>query len=296
MTKDEMIAAVGKVISDNWPPPPPVTIDPADILTHASAAIPFAEQSGYVVSVINTGVPAAKVPENGIHGPRLSNGQTIRFGKVADPVKAERKALLFQVQKDDPTTANGKRTELSLSPNIEMNKVYWIAFSAYVYDWGTLSTNDDALFGTQLHQGNKSLVVGGPAFGLYTSQVGRTFRVQTRHSESETPSNSNAVSWKGTELQIPFGKWADFVLKFKENTKGQGFLQVWMDGDEIADYKGSLGYNTGHTDYAKFGYYNWTAGAMNATPRKVLLRSPVVVADPAGKYSQESLRNFVNKE
>ena len=62
----------------------------------------------------------------------------------------------------------------------------------------------------------------------------------------------------------------------------------------IADYKGSLGYNTGYTDYAKFGYYNWTASAMGSTPRKVLLREPTIVNDPTGqKYSPEQLRAHV---
>jgi len=198
------------------------------------------------------------------------------------------------VRSSDPTTSSGKRTELSLAPNIEMNKVYWIAFSAYIEDWGTLATNDNALFGTQLHQGNKSLVVGGPAFGLYTTQAGRTFRVQARYSESATPSSSNAVSVKHAEYPIPFRRWTDFVLKFKENTSGNGLLQVWMDGQMIADYKGSLGYNTGYTDYAKFGYYNWTASAMSSTPRKVLLREPTIVLDPTGtKYSPEQLRAHV---
>jgi len=274
--------------------PAPSAIAPADIIMRASADIPFSQQSGYVVTVINTGTQAPQVPESGIHGTTLPNGETLRFGKMSDPTNSTRKALAFTVRNSDPTTSNGKRTELSLSPNIEMNKVYWIAFSAYIEDWGTLATTDNALFGTQLHQGNKSLVVGGPAFGLYTTQTGRTFRVQARYSESSTPSSSNAVSVKHAEYPIPFHRWTDFVIKFKQNTSGNGFLQVWMDGQMIADYKGSLGYNTGYTDYAKFGYYNWTASAMSSTPRKVLLREPTIVADPTGtKYSPAQLRAHI---
>jgi hypothetical protein len=274
--------------------PAPSAIAPSDIIMRASADVPFLQHSGYVATLINTGTPAPQVPESGIHGTTLPNGETLRFGKVSDPTNSVRKALAFTVRNSDPTTSNGKRTELSLTPNIEMNKVYWIAFSAYIEDWGTLATNDNALFGTQLHQGNKGLVVGGPAFGLYTTQTGRTFRVQARYSESATPSSSNAVSVKHAEYPIPFRRWTDFVIKFKENTSGNGFLQVWMDGQMIADYKGSLGYNTGYTDYAKFGYYNWTASAMNSTPRKVLLREPTIVLDPTGtKYSPEQLRAHV---
>src|SRR4029453_11666880 len=90
---------------------------------------------------------------------------------------------------------------------------------------------------------------------------------------------------------MPFGRWADFVVKFKQNTSGNGSLQVWMDGQLIASRQGSLGYNTGEKDYAKFGYYNWSDSPLNPTPRKVLLRSPTIVADPTGStYSQDQVR------
>ena len=67
-------------------------------------------------------------------------------------------------------------------------------------------------------------------------------------------------------------------------------LQVWLDGERIVDHRGNLGFNTpGRNDYVKFGYYNWT-DAMRSS-RKVLLRSPTIVADPGGdKYSAEQLK------
>jgi hypothetical protein len=270
------------------------SIAASHIITRASADSPFAEQNGYIAQAIGTSIQAASVPESGINGSMLPNGETLRFGKVSDPMNSLRKGLSFQVHKSDPDTSGAKRTELSVTPNIEMNKVYWIAFSAYVYDWGTLSSSDQALFGTQLHQGNKGLHVGGPAFSLYTTQGGRRFRLQTRWSTSSSPSLSNAVSAYYADHPIPFGRWADFVFKFRENTNGNGFVQVWMDGNEIAHHQGNLGYNTGYTDYVKFGYYNWNASSMSSTARKVLLRSPTIVADPTGQtYTAEQLRALI---
>ena len=263
----------------------------SDIITRASADVAFAEQSGYTAQVIGTYTSAPSIPESGINGTTLPNGETLRMGKVIDPNNSLRKSLAFQVIGSDPTTSGGKRSELSISPNIEMNKVYWIVFSAYLYDWGTLASSDNALFGTQMHTGNNSAGVGGPSFGLYTSQYGRYFRVQARYSTSSAPTQSNSVSVRFTEYPIPFGQWADFVFKFKHNTSGAGFLQVWMNGQQIANYQGSLGYNTGYKDYAKFGYYNWTASSMNGTARKVLLRSPTIVSDPTGQtYTLEQIR------
>jgi hypothetical protein len=269
----------------------PAPVAASDIITRASADVPFANQSGYTAQVINTYTPAPEIPESGIHGATLPNGETMRLGKMLDPSNSARKALAFQVMGSDPTTSGGKRSELSVAKNIEMNKVYWIVFGAYLYDWGTLASGDNALFGTQMHTGDNNAGVGGPSFGLYTTQNGRYFRVQARYSTSSDPSASNAVSLKFAEYPIPFGRWAEFVLKFKHNTSGNGFLQVWMDGNLIANHQGSLGYNTGMNDYAKFGYYNWSASSMNGTARKVLLRSPMIVRDPTGQtYSLEQIR------
>ena len=269
-------------------------IAPSDILSRASADIPFAEQSGYTAQVIKTYTRAEQLAESGIHGSMLPNGETLRFGKVADPMDPTRKALAFQVHTDDPVTSSGKRAELSMKPNIEMNKVYWITFSVFVYDWGTLAPRDEALFGAQMHTGDNDARVGGPSFGIVTAPGGRKFFVKTRYSESSTPGDGNSVSIKHAQHDIPFGRWADFVIKFKHNTSGNGFLQAWMDGKPIANYKGSLGYNTGMADYAKFGYYNWSRHRMGPTARKVLLRSPTIVADPTGsKYSQEHVRTLL---
>ncbi len=270
-------------------------INPAHILTRATADAPFSQQDGYTAQVINTYTSANDIAESGIHGTRLPNGETMRFGKTVDPTNSTLKALVFQVKNTDPTTSAGKRSELSIHPNIEMNKVYWITFSAYVYDWGTLGANDSALFGTQIHTGDNQAGVGGPSVGIYTTQNGRMLRVHSRYSESSNPTASNVVKLTYPEHPIPFHRWTDFVVKVKHNTSGNGLLQVWMDGEVIANYRGSLGYNTGKTDYAKFGYYNWSGSAMGSNPRKVLLRSPTIVADPTGStYSAEQVRTLLD--
>jgi len=269
------------------------TVNPADIITRASADVPFSQQRGYTAQVINTHWPANEIPESGIHGSTLPNGETLRLGKTIDPMNPALKALAFQVRNSDPTTSGGKRAELRAESNIEMNKVYWIVFSAYIDDWGTLGDTDSALFGTQLHSGDDTMGLS-PSFSLYTTQNGRTFQVQARYSESGSPSQSNQVTRRYAEYPIPFQRWIDFVARFKLNTNGNGFLQLWMDGEMIANYQGSLGFNTGKTDYAKFGYYNWSGSAMGSSQRKVLLRAPTIVADPSGTtYNVEQLKTLL---
>ncbi len=272
--------------------PAAAAIDPADIMGQAQAEVPFAQQSGYNTQVLAQYLFAPDIPETGIHGFTLANGETLRFGKHADPLNSARKALGFQVDPKDVNTSGAKRSEIRFASNIESDRVYWAAMSVYVYDWGTLSTADDGLFGLQLHHGSPLDL--SPNFSVVTSGTGRTFQVMALGSSSTSPTYANTVGIRYAEQPIPFGRWADFVFKFKLNTSGEGFLQAWMDGTQIVDHRGLLGYITpGYKSYFKFGYYNWS-GSSFASTRKVLVRSPIAVADPTGKYKPEDLRAYVS--
>jgi hypothetical protein len=274
------------------PAPSTGLIDAADIFGQAQASVPFSGQSGYNTQVINTYLQANQIPESGIHGSTLPNGETLRLGKVADPRDSSKKALAFQLAPNDPLTSGSHRAEIRLAGGLANDKVYWAAFRHYVADWGSFSTSDTAMIAMQIHGGN---VAGlSPAVAIY-SRGGRNFWIDARGSTSSTPNQTNSVSVRSPERPIQFGRWVDFVVRFKLNTSGNGFVQVWMDGTQIWDFKGTVGYNTGsERPYVKFGYYNWTSFT---TPRKVLLKSPVIVADPTGsKYTQDTLRQYVNSK
>ncbi|MGE5639897.1 MAG: polysaccharide lyase [Clostridia bacterium] len=265
-------------------------VDPADILGQAQADVPFARQTGWGGQFLGKYPDPKVIPESGVHGAPLANGETLRFGKVDDPARPGRKALLFQLSPEDPMTSSSKRTEIAFDPSIEEGRVYWIAFSLYVYDWGRLPRGDESLFGTQVHSGDNRRGLS-PSFTL-GSLRGDTFVVSVQYSTSPDPTPRNMVSRKYPEMPIPFGRWTDFVFRFRHSQGGDGFLQAWMDGREIVEYHGPLGFHTpGYKDYAKFGYYNWSRFDSS---RKVLLRSPVLVADPTGtKYREADLRQFV---
>ncbi|HZN28583.1 MAG TPA: heparin lyase I family protein, partial [Xanthobacteraceae bacterium] len=268
------------------------SIAPEHIISKARADMAFSSQTGYHSQVMGKSTQAASIPESGITGPVLPNGETLRLGKVNDPAGSGAKVFSFQVHPSDPVTSGSKRAEFAFASNIEMDKVYWVAVSTFIPDWGTLNSGDDALFGTQMHSGDNSRSLS-PSFGLYTSPGGRNFKVVARWSTSSDPQQGNSTKATYAERPIPFGRWADFVLKFKHNTSGNGFLQVWMNGELIATHNGNLGFNTpGFKDYAKFGYYNWSSG-MNSS-RKVILRSPTIVADPTGStYTAAQVRSLL---
>lgn len=267
------------------------SIDASDIKTRATADVLFSTQPNIYADILGSSPWMSTVPESGAHGSTLPNGETIRFGKQTDPLNSSRKALSFQLAPSDPTTGGSKRVELGFPRNIEYNKTYWLAVSVYAHDWGTLATNDQALFGFQLHNGTK--IDLSPTIALYTTGNGRSMQIQTRYSTSGSPSQSNSVTQKWPAQAIPFGRWMDFVVKFRNNVGGQGYAQVWLDGNLIVNHQGNLGFNTpGYLDFVKWGYYNWTSGF--ASPRKVRLRNPTLVADPTGsKYTASEIRTIL---
>lgn len=273
-------------------------IDPTDIVDEAQANLPFAQQNGYGAQVVGTYVDGKEIPEEGIHGSKLSNGETLRLGKVDDPLGPNRKVFAFQLDPGDPVTAGSKRSEISFDKNIEIGKVYWVALRVLVEDWGTLGKNDRSLFGTQIHSGDDSLGLS-PSFSINTTgDTNRSFQIEARHQTDlgKAPSQNNTTILHSEARPLIFGQWMDFVFTFRQAPDGEGFLRAWLDGKEIWSYEGNLGFQTpGHEDYFKFGYYNWSGGSF-ASRRKVLVRSPLVVRDPSGaKYGADDLRAYVHE-
>jgi hypothetical protein len=271
-------------------PPPPTsggTIDAADVLATSLSDTLFSQQSGYNGQVLGTYPAVQTIPESGIHGSVMSNGESLRMGKQADPANSARKALVFALAPNDPLTSASKRSEFKYPNNIDFGSTYWAAFRLFVPDWGTLSSTDMAVFGTQLHTSATGSDTCLPAFSMTAVEQGRKFRIHARGT-NEGGRTDLVV------LPIPFGRWADFVFKFRQGTGSDGLLQVWMDGQQIATYAGPLGCKTASKDYIKFGYYNYSAGFN--TPRKLLMRQIVLVRDPTGsKYSPTALRSFATQ-
>ncbi|HEX2199029.1 MAG TPA: heparin lyase I family protein, partial [Burkholderiales bacterium] len=287
-TTTQVAVKIDNSTSETPPPPTSSAVDPADVINQARASVPFRDQRGYNTQVINKYIQAPDIPETGIHGSVLSNGESLRLGKETDPRDSSKKALAFQLAPGDPVTSGSHRAEIKFPENMSNDKVYWIAFRHYVNDWGTLPTSDVAIIAMQLHSSGSPTSLS-PAVKI-VSKGGRTFLVEARGSTASTPSHSTSRSVYSPELPIKFNQWVDFVLKVKLNTSGKGFVQAWVDGTQVFNYTGTVGYN-GTRPYMKFGYYNATDFK---TPRKVLLRSPVVVADSTGsKYTAEQIRSFI---
>ena len=291
-----------------------------DILARPRADVLFSGQAGGL-QALGDDTPLSQVPEQGIHDFDAGAGYgTLRFGKQPNPepdaVSSSPQVLAFMVAPHDPLTKGeaARRSELAFGEDIQFGKVYWAALKVYVVDWNNPADTDDSLFGTQVHAGVNASGGQGPSFGIFEYGT-RGFRIRARSGTcTENAAHTQDVCespnkfWLPAESQaapsIPFGRWSEFIFKFRHGAGANGLLQVWQDGTQIVDYHGSLGWtNRQHgNEYIKFGYYNWggTAFENSGQPRKVLLDSPVLIkgfdASSSDKYTVEQIHAFMNPQ
>ena len=168
----------------------------------------------------------------------------------------------------------------------------WFAFGIRLQDW-VVSPDEQILM--QWHQGDGSILLN-PFLALLLK--GDTLRIDSKFNAADPPSRtttSTVTQWQSTHA--PINAWTYFVLKARISPfpADGAYLKVWRDGVPIVDYRGPLGYNYPESPpYLKVGHYQWVTPYnpwSDAAPTKtVLYRSPLLVQDPAGKYSEVDLR------
>lgn len=260
------------------PAPEPVEeVDARDVVHYVDTEAPFPEQTDYTVQCISTYTRSKEVPQAGIHGSRLPDGSTLRFGHVD---VGRKRALAFVLAPGDPKTSGNPRTELKL-PDVSASEVYWVSFGLYVPRWGQVPSNDVAVVGFQFHSGGNTGL--SPAVAMY-ARAGKTIEFASRYSLADPADRNQSRSPTPRRLDLEFDRWLDIVVRFKYGIPDGGSLHAWIDGDQVVEYGGPLGYKHRFDPYFKFGIYNWTSG-LNS-PRTVCLRHITVVKDPTGdKYS-----------
>lgn len=277
-----------------------VPIDAADIAAQARTAMATNAQSWGNVQCSGYIVASQKLPANGIHGSRLADGRTLRFGRVSDPESATGHVFEIALNVDDPTTARSDRCELSFPASaaggIPREAAFWHAFAVKLPD---LSGTSDEQAIAQWHAGDTS----GGLLPVYTLLLrGKMLRLVLRYDESATPARSTTralVLWSSPAA--PANEWITVVTQALVSTQAAHgpFVKTWLNGKQIVNYTGPVGYNqpTVH-QYAKHGFYHWIDNGNPwdmALPTRVLrLKDPVLIRDPLFKYEQTTVKALVD--
>ena len=243
---------------------------------------------------------AVNIPEYGLLGFDLGGGLgSTRFGKVPDPENSARKVLMFRPNSGDPLLSGAPRCEMIFSPSfggkLPVNQDVWFAFGIRLKDW--VNTTDEQIL-MQWHWSNGSIPLG-PFLAL--SLKGGKLQIDSKANAAYPPSAASTTSrvhW--TNGTVTSNAWTYFVVKARisPHTGHNPYLKVWRDGVQVVNYAGPLGYNYPEvTPYVKIGHYQWVAAYNNwisaAATKTILVRTPALINDTTGLYTEFDVRSHV---
>ena len=273
----------------------PVTVESADVVAELNPAVPFLSLGWkWSLECAGESMGILSVPEAG-----LSVQGKLRFAKVADPAKKSSKVLLFRAARSDPLVYGAPRCEATASPTqggaLPVGQPFWFAFGIRLDGW--IATADEQII-AQWHHSDDTIVMN-PFLAI--SVASNEMRIVARYNANDPVSKESTTSIRlATSKPLPVDRWSYFVVKALISPDGSlgSFVKVWRNGVQIADYFGPFGYRLAPLmPFLKVGHYHWI-DASNPWPdtvpvRSVLMRTPVLVHDGNGRYSEPDLRAYV---
>ncbi|MFA7096919.1 MAG: polysaccharide lyase, partial [Gammaproteobacteria bacterium] len=167
--------------------------------------------------------------------------------------------------------------------NYRLGEEYWYAVSIYLPpDW-VLDDDAETLF--QFHAApDRHLREPNTKPPLSLSVQGTHWRLHIRGDSRRVlrKGSSFQVSKYLTLAPISPGVWSDWVFRVKWSYKSDGILQVWKDGQLVAEHYGKNTYNDRLGPYLKLGIYKhvWIRKATNTRRRVVFFDSLRIFRGP----------------
>lgn len=204
---------------------------------------------------------------------------------VTNPVRAGRyaaRALVNQGEKD----VGGPKYRAEATSNgaggANQERERWFGFSTYLpNDWRVIDRGNDVLF--QVHeQPDACENWRSPPLSLRVVEDRMEWQViwDARRCTERTPTETVIA-----DRPIVLGRWVDWVVHVRWSYRRDGLVQVWQDGEQIADYGGPNAYNDGQPMFLKIGVYRsggpWPAGLR----RRVVYFDEFRMAGAGGAYS-----------
>lgn len=280
-------------------PPATPAIAEADVFLRADATKSFRDAKWWVHC---DGVrdDAPRLSEAGVQGKAAKGtGSAVKFGKVPSPSGQGAPVLLFRAQANNAYHGGSPRCEISFkqpSQALPRNQVLWHAFSLWIDDWSTAS---DMIAVSQWFH---SMTGAGlnPPFVIVAR--GNRLTGQVRHSQSTTKMTKKDQDMvRVFDLDGGFYKtWLNFVIQAKvsPDPADKGFMKIWLNGKQISDYQGPIGYAVpGARELVVHGNYPLVKGNIpldtSIPQRDLYLGTSIVVLDPNGRYAEPALRSVL---
>lgn len=148
------------------------------------------------------------------------------------------------------------RSEIDTDDYVAIGSVQWYGFSLYIPK--DFPKEDNRCVIGQWHDKAKAQV-GEPDKSPAVAQRFRNgrFYVTVRHSDQRIVTDPDRVPEEIAfeTKELPLSNWNDFVYQIKWSCHRDGFINGWMNGKQIIQYRGPVGYNDEIGPTFKFGLY-----------------------------------------
>jgi hypothetical protein len=198
--------------------------------------------------------------------------------------------IVAKINPTDAKTSSSYRAEIlypkHYADKFQYDVAYNIGFGLKIAQWDAVTNPKARMVVFQVHQtedpGDYS---GTPILGL--SILGPNLRFC--YARDERPITTGIVP-EITMFEIPAttDTWIYFGLRVIFNYEGKGHLAVYVNGNLMGRYDGSLGYNDALGPYVKMGCYEGSNDGFQAgtVSREIHYKGLVVIEEKAG-YSLE---------
>jgi len=176
-------------------------------------------------------------------------GEPYSFTKTGETYRFE----VHSGDKGREGDAYQERSEISSKEKLDFDQTYTMTYDFMVEPGAknTVGVNVGQFHGTPDAGDYGSL---GPVFAIRL--VGERMRIVTRTDSDRITEARPADNFLYTDTtDIERGHWYQMKVEIRFDPDGQGIINIWRDGEQLAHYEGGVGYNDAVGPYWKMGIY-----------------------------------------
>lgn len=189
---------------------------------------------------------------------------------------------------DDPVVHDGNRAEINFSDAFHLSRhgEYWFGFSTYIPSTWQFETDiSNWMTVWQIHA-SPDLDLGEnwrpPALGLYIDRSDWQIAIR---SDSSRVSTAESIAEKYKTVPLQLGRWSDWVFHVKWSHGADGFVDVYLDGQQVHQYRGPSYYNDENDPFMKMGVYRASTSAVYS---RVVFHDEVKIGDSSSNPNEVS--------
>lgn len=186
-------------------------------------------------------------------------GKPYSLQRVKKPRRKKSDSMRFEIRRGESWTSGDKlvsfRTEVNTNQHVPMNSENWYGFSIQLPNDFPIENNRLVLAQWwALNKENLGEVLKAPPLQLRYADGRMSIRLRTSRLRVVKDPEAYTENKLFETRKFRHGQWNDFVFQVKW-AFNDGFINVWLNGEQVVEYKGQTTYDDEIGPKFKFGLY-----------------------------------------